>query len=175
MFPFGFLRRRGSRRGQAMVETAMVLPVLALLLLLGIDLGRIFFTTVDLRNAAHEASMLGAYNPNSACADVRPIVDQEMGRSGGDVAVCGTAPTNVSGIVYVAEAECERVDGGKACTPWNPAYDPTDDLRYWVRLEYRFQPVVPFVGLLTGNGVGGSVPMTVENRSPILVDYEGAT
>ena len=42
-----------------------------------------------------------------------------------------------------------------------------------VRLDYRFQPVMPLVGLLTGNGMGGSIPLGVENRNPVLVGYEG--
>ena len=41
-------------------------------------------------------------------------------------------------------------------------------------LEYRFQPVVPLVGFLTGTGMGGSLPIRVENRSPVLVGYEGS-
>ena len=61
-----------------------------------------------------------------------------------------------------------------ACNPWTPSYPADADLRYHVKLELRFQPVVPFVGFLTGNGMGGSLPIRVENRSPVLVGYEGS-
>jgi len=152
----------------------MILPVLVLLLLLGIDMGRIFFTSVDLRNAAHEATMLGALEPDADCADMRAIVDQQMGRDPAEGAECGALPTNVSGIAHITYQECEREDPGPGCDPWAPNYPPDADLRYAVRLEYRFQPIVPFVGLLTGNGIGGSIPMSVENRTPVLVGYEGA-
>jgi Flp pilus assembly protein TadG len=157
-------------RGQALVETALVLPVLVLVLLLGIDLGRVFFTSIDLRNAAHEATMQGGVDPDVPCADLKLIVDRQMGRSAPDDAICGSLGS-ITGRVYITNAECERADPGPGCnvTPY-----PADaEIRYAVRLEYRFQPVVPLVGLLTGNGMGGSLPIAVENRSPVLVDYEG--
>lgn len=154
----------------------MVLPILVMLLLLGIDLGRIFFTTIDLRNAAHEASMLGAVEPDSECADMQAIVDQQMGRDDpSEASVCpGPLPTGVSERTYITSFGCQREDPGPSCDPWSPNYPPDADLRYAVRLEYRFQPVVPFVGLLTGNGMGGSIPVSVENLTPVLVGYEGA-
>lgn len=159
-----------ASRGQALVETALVLPVLVMVLLLGIDLGRVFFTTIDLRNAAHEATMSGGVDPDIACADLKLVIDRQMDRSAPNDAVCGALGTE-TGRVYITEWECERIDPGPGCdvTPY-----PADArIRYAVRLEYRFQPVVPFVGLLTGNGMGGSLPIGVENRSPVLVDYQG--
>jgi Flp pilus assembly protein TadG len=162
--------RSQSRRGQALVETALVLPIVVMLLLLGIDLGRVFFTSIDLRNAAHEATMKGGVDPDVTCAELKVIVDRQMGRASPEDAVCGPLSTDV-GRVFLTNVACERVDPGPGCavTPY-----PADaDIRYAVRLEYRFQPVLPFVGLLTGNGMGGSLPIAVENRSPVLVDYEG--
>lgn len=159
-------------RGQALVETALVLPILVMLLLLGIDLGRIFFTSIDLRNAAHEATMHGGTEPDTTCPDLRAIVDRQMGRSGSNAAVCGSG--NAAGLVYLTMTLCERDDPGNPCSPWSPPYPADADLRYAVRLEYEFQPVMPFVGWLTGNGVGGTVPMAVENRSPVLIGYEGS-
>jgi TadE-like protein len=50
-----FLRfRRGtpSSRGQALVETALVLPILALILVMAVDFGRVFFGWVALQSAA---------------------------------------------------------------------------------------------------------------------------
>jgi hypothetical protein len=175
MFLGLFLRRRSERsRGQALVETALILPILVLILLLAIDLGRVFFTTIDMRNAAHEATMLGGTEPESVCADLKGTIDIQMGRGGEpNAAVCG-ALTTTTDIVYITNFGCERVDPGPACSPWAPAYPADADLRYLVRLEYRFQPVVPLVGFLTGNGMGGSLPIRVENRSPVLIGYEGS-
>lgn len=162
-------RDANTSRGQALVEMALILPILVLLLLLGIDFGRVFFDSIELRNAAHEATMYGATTPDAACGtDIRPIIDREMGRTAADGAICEPAGA-LSGRVYITTSSCE---GG--CNPWAPPYPPASDLRYHVELSYRFQPLVPFVGLLTGNGVGGSIPIYAENRSPILVGYEGS-
>jgi len=163
-------RGRKVSRGQALVEGALILPVLVMLLLLGIDLGRVFFTSIDLRNAAHEATMLGATKPDAACADLKVVIDRQMQRSAPDDAVCGTFGTS-TGIAYITTAECDRTDPGTPCSPWAHPYPPDSDLQFVVRIQYRFQPVMPLVGLLTGNGVGGSLPITVENRSPVLVGY----
>jgi Flp pilus assembly protein TadG len=159
--------KRPARRGQALVETAILLPVLLMLLLLAIDLGRVFFVTIDLRNAAHEVTMHGGTQPDALCPDVRPIVDRQMGRAAPDSAICGALGASTENV-YITQASCE---GG--CVPWLPPYDANAQLRYAVRLEYRFQPVMPLVGFFTGNGMGGSVPIAVENRSPILVGYKG--
>jgi TadE-like protein len=167
----GAIQRPRSKRGQALVEAALVLPVLIMLLLLAIDFGRIFFTSIDLRNAAHEATMYAGTRPAADCVlDLKVVVDREMGRSD---TICGAMGTS-AGLVYITVAECEHADVDPPCAPWAPPYPPTSRLRYVVRLQYRFQPVMPLVGLLTGNGLGGSLPMTVENRSPILVGYGGS-
>lgn len=160
-----------ASRGQALVETALVLPVLVMVLLLGIDLGRVFFTTIDLRNAAHEATMSGGVDPDIACADLKVVIDRQMDRSAPNDAVCGALGTE-TGRVYITE-DCERIPVDPTLTCAHTPYPADANVRYFVRLEYRFQPVVPFVGLLTGNGMGGSLPIAVENRSPVLVDYEG--
>jgi hypothetical protein len=166
--------QRPERRGQALVETALLLPLLVLLLLMGIDLGRVWFASIDLRNAAHEATMLGGTEPDATCAVIEDAVDQQMGRVGApNAAVCGGL-TSATDVVHVTGFGCERVDAGPACNPWAPNYPADADLRYRIQLQYRFQPVVPLTGFLTGNGMGGSIPLQVENRSPVLVGYEGS-
>ncbi|HET7828162.1 MAG TPA: PKD domain-containing protein [Candidatus Limnocylindrales bacterium] len=56
-------RRRHRSRGQSLVEFALVLPVFLLLLLIGVDFGRVFFSTIQLGNAVREAANYGATNP----------------------------------------------------------------------------------------------------------------
>jgi hypothetical protein len=46
------LNRVQSRRGQGLVELALVMPVLVLMLVLAVDLGRVYFGWVALQNAA---------------------------------------------------------------------------------------------------------------------------
>jgi beta-lactam-binding protein with PASTA domain len=62
-----FRRRREKpiSRGQAMVEFAILLPLLALLLVMAIDFGRVFFGFVGLHNAARIAANAAASNPDA--------------------------------------------------------------------------------------------------------------
>ena len=167
------LLQRPARRGQALVETALVLPILIMILLLGIDLGRVFFLSIDLRNAAHEATMVGGTKPDATCPELKAFVDRQMGRPAVDGAACAPL-TATTDKVYITSYGCERADAGIPCSPWAPNYPADADLRYAVKLELRFQPIFPLVGFLSGNGMGGSIPIAVENRSPVLVGYEGS-
>ena len=58
MMPMSFarLRKRGSSRGQALVEFALVLPIFAIMLFGIIDFGRYVFTANSLNNGAREAA-----------------------------------------------------------------------------------------------------------------------
>ena len=55
--------RRGRHRGQSIVELALALPVLLLLLLGTIDLGRVFLDYIELRSAVREGAGYGARMP----------------------------------------------------------------------------------------------------------------
>lgn len=51
---------RARTRGQAMVEFAILLPLFALFLVIAIDFGRVFFSYIQITNAAREAASYGA-------------------------------------------------------------------------------------------------------------------
>ena len=55
----------GSRklRGQSLVEFALVLPLLILLMVIAVDFGRIYFSYIQVTNAAREAANYAALNP----------------------------------------------------------------------------------------------------------------
>src|SRR5437870_12794446 len=50
-----------SRKGQAIVETALLLPILMLLVMGSADLGRVFYYSIAVTNAAREAARQGTY------------------------------------------------------------------------------------------------------------------
>jgi Flp pilus assembly protein TadG len=56
---------RRASRGQAFVELALVTPVLLMIVLAGIDLGRLFFAQIAVTNAAREGAMVAAETPSS--------------------------------------------------------------------------------------------------------------
>jgi hypothetical protein len=76
-----FLRRtRLPVRGQALVEFALILPILVLLLVMAIDLGRVFFGWVALQNAArigadHAARFPEAWPPPGSNVFERDALD----------------------------------------------------------------------------------------------------
>lgn len=59
-------RPAGSRRGQAMVEFALLLPLFALFLVITVDFGRLYFSYIQITNAAREAVSFGAGQPTNA-------------------------------------------------------------------------------------------------------------
>lgn len=84
-----FLRRRSdtrTSRGQALVEFALILPILVLLLVLALDVGRVFFGWVGLHNAARIAANDAGQSPDawsgsgiaSKQADYRQMVANDL-------------------------------------------------------------------------------------------------
>ncbi len=66
-------RWRRVSRGQALVEMAIILPVLLLLLIMAIDLGRVFFGWVGLQNAARIGANYAAIHPDAWSAPDNPV------------------------------------------------------------------------------------------------------
>ena len=62
------LKRRGRRRGQALVEFAMVLPIFLLVLFAIVDVARYVYTQNALNNMAREAARASAVESRPACA-----------------------------------------------------------------------------------------------------------
>ena len=58
-------RTTSASRGQAMVEFALILPLLLLVLLLAIDFGRVFFGWVALNNASRIAASEAGFHPEA--------------------------------------------------------------------------------------------------------------
>lgn len=58
-------RERRSRRGQSLVELALLLPLLSLILVGTLDLGRAFFYYTRLTNAVYAGASYGVKNPSA--------------------------------------------------------------------------------------------------------------
>jgi Flp pilus assembly protein TadG len=56
---------RMQRKGQSLVEVALVLPVLLMLMLGLLDLGRAYYAMVSLRDAADEGAMYASIDPEN--------------------------------------------------------------------------------------------------------------
>ena len=60
--------RAARAHGQAIVELALILPVMLVLVAGAIDLGRVFYSTITLANAAREGVLEAAADPTSFVA-----------------------------------------------------------------------------------------------------------
>ncbi len=140
-------------RGQGMVEFALVLPLLALLLLLAIDFGRVFFGWVGLQNAARIGANYAAMYPDADWND----------------------PTDSRRLEYIDRISDDTA--GINCTLPNPLPVPTfpagtdvgDDAV--VDLTCNFDVITPFIGAVTGD----LIQLNASSTFPIRVGIVGST
>jgi Flp pilus assembly protein TadG len=103
-----FLKQPQKRlAGQSLVEFALLLPVLVMLILGALDLGRAFFTSVTIANAAREGARFGISHPTDSAGMIAAAIDeaQNSGISLGNSAV---ATITVSCQDTVSPAGCDR-------------------------------------------------------------------
>jgi hypothetical protein len=136
-------------RGQALVEFAMVLPLIALLLVMAIDFGRVFFGWVALQNAARIAADFAAQHPDSWPAN-GPIEQQDQDRYQDQV------------LGDLLAINCTRVPAGNAPDPTFPSGTDTGDPAV-VELHCTFPLITPLAqGIL-----GGPVAVGARSEFPI--------
>jgi Flp pilus assembly protein TadG len=70
--------RSGARRGAAVLELAVLLPVLLSVALLAVDFGRFAYWYIAVTNAARAGAGVGSANPNG---DMQQAVKDELGLS----------------------------------------------------------------------------------------------
>ncbi|HEY7941478.1 MAG TPA: PKD domain-containing protein [Candidatus Limnocylindrales bacterium] len=102
--------QRRRRRGQAVVEFAIILPVFALLMLIAIDVGRLFLSYIDVSNAAREGAAYAAGNPTDT-AGILTAATQEtnsQNQPGQHAFTLTTACTDSSGTTIA----CSTAAGG---------------------------------------------------------------
>ncbi len=136
---------RARRRGQSLVELAVVLPILLLLLGGAIDLGRAFFARVAIANATKEGVLFGATRPHcddagAGCADPSNV-EWHIRKDLGDVTITWTAECLRAGAP-IPLADCEAND------------------LYRVVVNQTFPLVTPLLSGLFGSGVELSASAT---------------
>ena len=80
--------RRGPRdteRGQSLVETALVLPILILILAIVIDAGRLFDAAIVLVQAAREGARFATVQPALTDEEVQELVRDDVLGSGTNI------------------------------------------------------------------------------------------
>jgi Flp pilus assembly protein TadG len=117
-------------KGQSLVEMALVLPVVLVILAIVLDLGRLYYITVALTDAAGEGATYAAINP----ADTAEVISRAQDASGGFVQI-GT------GMVTV---DAPAIAAGAPVT---------------VTVRYDFEVATPIPYIILGEGFDGVVPL----------------
>jgi Flp pilus assembly protein TadG len=89
-----------SAGGQGLVELALLLPMLLVIAMGVIDLGRVYFAHVAITNAAREAAFYVSLEPDASDASVQAVVDAEIGGQ-------------LDGVARVIEVSDDRAPGAQ--------------------------------------------------------------
>ena len=156
-----FRRRRAVSRGQAMVEMAIILPVLVLLLLLAVDFGRVFFGWVALNNVtrigANEAARMPTPWADGVAQDAddpyykRMIADMQAMNCDADADGDG----DVDDADLPPPVFTNRTDDAA-----NP-FEVGDEVKVTLTCDFGF--LTPLVGAIVGD------PLTITASSTFLV------
>jgi len=92
--------RRGTERGSQVVEFALLAPILLLVTMIALDGGRMVATYTALKNAAYQAALYAARNPNASAADLKEVVRTE-----------GNGVLAVADITALAVADVNQSNG----------------------------------------------------------------
>lgn len=167
-----------SKRGQAIVETALLLPILMFLTMGSADLGRVFYYSIAITNAAREAARAGTYydptatppgNAQDDYADILAVAQREAPQ-GVSLSLATIAPTHCltgspstwsanypsgpnTGYVYIC------FDGRDTPAP------PTAGNTVQVTILYNFQPVTPLSELIGASTVHVMASTTMQVQS----------
>lgn len=128
-----------KERGQSLTELAISFALLVLILAVGVDLGRAFFSLISLREAAEEGALYGSLNP------------LDLGGIQARVRTSSTTPVDLSNTTDVSVT----IDNNGACA---------GELME-VTVTYQFELTMPMVGAIAGTN---TFPLTVNSTSTIL-------
>jgi len=150
-----------SKKGQAIVETALLLPILMLLVMGTADLGRVFYYSIAVTNAAREAARQGTYydpttNSNSfdsysavlAAAQKEVPSDVTLNTPAASPSHCLTGQPASWSAYYPSQPNTGWVF---ICFDGNDAQTVAATQTIQVTILYNFQPVTPL-----GSVVGAS-------------------
>lgn len=153
---------RSTRPAQAMVEFALILPILALLLVLAIDFGRVFFGWVSINNAARIGANEAAKSP-TIWADGNPTDDYEdiyFNRIAQDLAALNCdADTDDDGDIDRDDLP-QPVFTDQVDDPADP-YEVGDHVSVTLQCDFGF--VTPLAGMVAGDPltIGATATFTV--------------
>jgi len=141
--------------GASLVEFALVLPFLLLLLLGVIDLGRAYYLSIEVCNAAYAGALYGTQNPTDT-----------TGMKAAALADVPDLSTGSNAMTPNAYAGCECTDGSSATTPC-PATPPSCPSPAFlvnyvqVTTSYNYKALFPWPGVPSPLSLRGSAWLRV--------------
>lgn len=173
------LRRNGagrSGRGQSVVEFALIAPIMVVIVMAVLDLGRIYTTMLSVESAAREAADFGTFGSqkwNSAVYAAAPPDGTEAKMERRACVASSTLPDYVGPDDNCTNPTFSYALSGDRGATWGP-YDaglgcdnPTREPPCWlkVKLEYEFRLLVPFNLEMFGTAHGVPNTMSFERTS----------
>jgi Flp pilus assembly protein TadG len=144
------VNRGRHRRGQTLVEFALVLPLFVLILVGLFDVGRAVFYTSTLNNAAREASRWGVTDQTPA--HIQAVAEQHAVALNVD----GTDPSQVEVLFFEADGTTPCASLGAVAAAFNCIVQ--------VRVMYDYSPAVPLIGNIVGDiTLSGESSFRIEN------------
>ncbi len=161
------LKRLSARRGQAVLELAIAMPLLALMLFGLVDFGRAYFQYIALINATREGARVAAYGFSNLSNAASPAQDTVQGRiklADGGLGI----PNNAAHIqirfydMTVSPArQCAHFNYGSNAIVWDAPYTaptsasgqkcPKEGDAVRVLVVSDFTPITPLMAQIMGN------------------------
>ena len=150
-------RDGGPTLGQALVELALIAPILCLLMLGAIDLGRVWYSQITIENAAREGAMEGMFQPTSFLSG-QPCTS---GNQDTNRIMCRVLNETRDSQVTVDPADVSK-SCSAACAPGTTA-SPN---RITVRVEGEFSLLTPLMSFFFG---GQTITLAAEAEANIVM------
>jgi hypothetical protein len=179
-------RSSAPQRSQAIVEFAIIAPVLVLLLFGVVDFGRVIFIYATLNQAVNEgartairASALLPTNGDVDAAVKQHAVDVSLANPCPNGPITNAAPPANQGWIYITEPDADatieplsatlkNAPGGQmwgnsngTCSATNPAHDHAP---LQVTIRYNFVPFTPLIQQVTANHIVISAAATYKTE-----------
>jgi Flp pilus assembly protein TadG len=145
-FIAGLRNSLAGQSGTSLPETALVLPVLILMLTGLVDLGRAYYYAISVSSAAHAAAVYGVQNPT----DVQGMMS----------AASASAP-DISSLNTNASYGCECHDGTSAVADCSAPPSCSENYVNYVAVttSATFQTIIPYPGLPSSFTLQGNARM----------------
>jgi Flp pilus assembly protein TadG/PKD repeat protein len=145
---------RHGRRGQGLVEFALIVPVFLLFLLLAVDFGRLLFSYIQLSNTAREAAAYAAFNPTTDNATLTTVALREA----------NVQAQRGQGAITATSSCTDTAGSALACSAAQGGAGAGNRIEVYVDETFTF-----FTPLINGFFGGAGLPIGTSASSAVVV------